>query len=124
MQDNIMDMFTQQSKMLFAPITKYNGLLVENLEKMTQFQLDTIKAYSEMSLGQMKKASAVQGVDGLREFTASQAEMGAAINKRIVEDAKALSDMALEFKSKMEALFNESLKTAAETKPAPVKKAS
>ncbi|MBE0483806.1 MAG: phasin family protein [Bacterioplanes sp.] len=127
MQENILNAFTEQAKNMYAPMAKFNSLFVENMEKMTDFQLNAIKAYAEMGLDQMKKASEIKDADSVRTFTASQAEAATALNKKIMEDAKALSDMAMEFKTQVEGLVEEARATAATTattaaKAAPAKK--
>ncbi len=126
MQDNVMNAFTEQAKTMFGPVSKFNGLMVEGLEKMTEFQLDAVKSYSEIVLGQIKKASEIKDVDTLRTFSTSQAEVAGSINKKIIEDAKALTDMATDFKGKVESIMEEGRNTAsaAATPKAATKKAS
>ncbi|MFL0806785.1 MAG: phasin family protein [Oceanobacter sp.] len=115
MQDTILNAFTEQTKTMYAPMTKFNSLFVENMEKMTDFQLNAIKSYAEMGLDQMKKASEVQDAEGMRTFTATQAEATSALNKKIMEDAKTFSDMAMDFKTQVESIMEEARTTAATT---------
>lgn len=125
MQENVINAFTEQAKTMFEPASKFNGLMVDSLEKMTEFQLNAIKSYSDILLGQMKSAASVKDVDSLRTFSSSQAEAAGSINKKVIEDAKVLSEMANDFKDKVEGIMEESRNTAtaASTKPA-AKKAS
>lgn len=126
MQENVINAFTEQAKTMFEPASKFNGLMVDSLEKMTEFQLNAIKSYSDILLGQMKSAASVKDVDSLRTFSSSQAEAAGSINKKVIEDAKVLSEMANDFKDKVEGIMEESRNTAtaaAATKPA-TKKAS
>jgi len=119
MQDNIINAFSEQAKTMYAPLTKFNELMVQNMEKMTEFQLNTIKSYAELSIDQMKKAVEVKDVESLRTFSTSQVEVASNVNKKIMEDAKTLSDMATDFKDKMEAIWKDStVAKAAEKKPA------
>ena len=113
MQENIMNAFTEQAKSFSAPLAKFNSLLVDNMEKMTEFQLKTIKSYADLSLGQMKNAADVKDAESLRTFSSAQAEVAATMNKKIMEDAKAISEMATDFKGKIEAIWEESRPTAA-----------
>ena len=115
MQESILNAFTEQAKTMYAPMAKFNSLFVENMEKMTEFQLNAIKSYSEMGMEQMKKAADVQDADSMRSFTATQAESASALNKKIMEDAKALSDMAMDFKTQVETIMEEARSTAAAT---------
>jgi phasin family protein len=115
MQESILNAFTEQAKTMYAPMAKFNSLFVENMEKMTEFQLNAIKSYSEMGLEQMKKAADIKDADSMRTFTATQAESASALNKKIMEDAKALSDMAMDFKTQVETIMEEARSTAAAT---------
>ena len=116
MQENIMNAFTEQAKSFSAPLAKFNSLMVDNMEKMTEFQLKTIKSYADLSLGQIKGAVDVKDAESLRTFSSSQAEVAASVNKKIMEDAKTISEMATDFKGQMEAIWDESRPTA--SKPA------
>ncbi|MBM97304.1 MAG: phasin family protein [Oceanospirillaceae bacterium] len=115
MQDTIVNAFTEQAKTMYAPMTKFNSLFVENMEKMTDFQLNAIKSYAEMGLDQMKKASEIKDAESMQSFTAAQAEAASALNKKIMDDAKVFSDMAMDFKTKVESIVEEARTTAATT---------
>ncbi|WP_283786234.1 phasin family protein [Bermanella sp. WJH001] len=115
MQENIMNAFTEQAKSFYSPLNKLSALMVENMEKMTEFQLESIKSYADITMSQMKKAVDVKDADSLRSFSTSQTEAAATVNKKIMEDAKSLSDLANDFKSQVEAIWEESRPA---TKPA------
>lgn len=115
MQENILNAFTEQAKSFYTPLTKMSSLMVEGLEKMTEFQLNSIKSYSEITMTQMKKAVEIKDADSLRNFSTSQAEVAASVNKKIMEDAKALSELANEFKGQVEAIMEEAKPTAKAT---------
>ena len=51
----------------------------------------------------------------MRAYTAAQAEAATSLNKKIMEDAKIFSDMAMEFKSQVEGIMEEARTTAATT---------
>ncbi|WP_416886337.1 phasin family protein [Marinospirillum sp.] len=127
MQDKMMNAFTEQTKNLYTPMRKINALLVENMEKMTDFQLEALKAYSHMGLSQMKQATEVKDADTVRDYSASQAEMMSSLSKKILEDAKTMADMSMEFKAEVEKILEQSRsqafnkaaeETKAEAKPA------
>ncbi len=115
MQESILNAFTEQAKTMYAPMAKFNSMFVENMEKMTDFQLNAIKTYAEMGLEQMKSATDVKDAESLRTYTAAQAETVSALNKKIMEDAKAFSDMAMDFKTQVESIMEEARSTAATT---------
>lgn len=112
MQENIMNAFTEQAKSFYSPLNKLSALMVENMEKMTEFQLESIKSYADITMSQMKKAVDVKDVETLRSFSTSQAEAVSTVNKKIMEDAKSLSDLATDFKDKVEAIWEEAKPTS------------
>jgi len=121
MQDNIINTFAEQAKSMYAPLTKLNTLMVDNMEKMTEFQLSTIKSYADLSIEQMKKAVEIKDVESLRTFSSAQAEVASTVNKKIMEDAKTLSDLANDFKGQVESIWKEA---TTEAPKAPEKKAA
>ena len=120
MQENILNAFAEQTKNLYTPMQKFNSLFINNMEKMTEFQLNAIKSYAEIGIEQMKKAADIKDADTMRDFSAAQAEASTELNKKIMEDAKALSEMAVEYKTQVETIMEETRGTAA---PAPAAKA-
>jgi phasin family protein len=79
---------------------------------MTEFQLNAIKTYADAGINQMKKAAEIKDADSMRTFSSSQAEATTELNKKIMEDAKVLSEMAVEFKGQVEAIMEEARSTA------------
>ena len=112
MQENIINAFAEQAKSMYSPLTKLNSLMIENIEKMTAFQLNSIKSYADMSIDQMKKATDIKDADSLRTFSSDQTEVAATVNKKIMEDAKSLADIANEFKSQMETVWKDTATSA------------
>ena len=112
MQENILNAFAEQTKNLYSPMQKFSALFVGNMEKMTEFQLNAIKSYAEVGIGQMKKATEIKDADSMRTFSSAQTEATTELNKKIMEDAKALSEMAVEFKGQVEAIMEEARGTA------------
>jgi phasin family protein len=112
MQENILNAFAEQTKNLYSPMQKFSALFVGNMEKMTEFQLNAIKSYAEVGIDQMKKAAEIKDADSMRSFSSSQAEATTELNKKIMEDAKSLSEMATEFKGQVEAIMEEARGTA------------
>ena len=125
MQDKIMNAFTEQTKNMYAPMRKMNALMVENMEKMTDFQIEALKSYSKMGVNQLKNATEIKDAESVRDFTASQAELMSTLSKKVLEDAKSMADMTMEFKQEVEKIVEESRASAtaaaapaAEAKPA------
>ncbi|TVP49288.1 MAG: phasin family protein [Halomonas sp.] len=107
MQDNMMDAFNAQTKQMFEPMRKINSLMLNNMEKMTHYQLEAMKRYSQMGTERMRSATEIQDAESLRDFGTKQAEMMNELSQQMQEDARVMSEMSLQFKSEMEKMFSE-----------------
>ncbi|TDB02338.1 phasin family protein [Halomonas marinisediminis] len=114
MQDKMIENFNEQTRQLFEPMRKLNSLMLNNMEKLSQYQMESLKRYSQMGTERMRDASEVQDADSLRDFGTRQAEMMNELSQQMMADAKALSEMSLEFKAEMEKLFTEQAKAMGE----------
>ncbi len=86
---------------------KFNTLLISNIEKMTEFQINALKSYSDLSINQLKQAADVTDADSMRDYTTSQAELMGAFSQRIMEDTKAMTDMTMQFQQDIGQIFEE-----------------
>jgi len=111
-----MNAFADQTKNMYAPMRKLNALMVENMEKMTDFQIEALKSYSKMGVNQMKNATEVKDAESVRDFTAAQAELMSTLSKKVLEDAKSMADMSMEFKQEVEKIVEEARTGAEEVK--------
>jgi phasin family protein len=107
MQDKIMNAFADQSKNMYAPMRKLNALMVENMEKMADFQIEALKSYSKLGVNQLKNATEVKDAESVRDFSASQAELMSTLSKKVLEDAKSMADMSMEFKQEVEKIVED-----------------
>lgn len=114
MQDKMMDAFNAQTRQMFEPMRKINSLMLNNMEKMTQYQLEAMKRYSQMGTERLRSATDVQDAESLRDFGTQQAAMMNELSQQMQEDARVMSEMSLEFKAEMEKLFGEAGKQMAD----------
>lgn len=112
MQDKMTDAFNEQTRQFFEPMRKLNSLMLDNMEKMTQYQMESMKRYSQLGTERLRDASEVSDAEGLKDFSTRQAEMMSELSQQMLADAKALSEMSLEFKAELEKLFAEQTKLA------------
>ncbi|MBZ9537560.1 phasin family protein [Modicisalibacter tunisiensis] len=106
-QDPMFDAFTDQTQRLFEPMRKLNGLMLNNLERLTQQQLESMKRYTQMGTERMRAAADVQNADDMRDFAARQAELMNELSRQMIEDARAMTELSLAFRSQLESAFGE-----------------
>ncbi|MGR4067490.1 phasin family protein [Halomonas sp. LR3S48] len=107
MQDKMLDEFNQQTRRFFEPMRKLNSLMLGNMEKMTEYQLEAMKRYSQMGTERMRSASEISDAQDLQAFGAQQAEMMNELSRQMMEDAQALGEMSQQFRTELEQLFGE-----------------
>jgi phasin family protein len=107
MQDKMLDEFNQQTRRFFEPMRKLNSLMLGNMEKMTEYQLEAMKRYSQMGTERMRSASEIRDAQDLQAFGAQQAEMMNELSRQMMEDAQALGEMSQQFRAELEQLFGE-----------------
>ncbi|WP_148254833.1 phasin family protein [Aidingimonas lacisalsi] len=114
MQDKMFTAFNEQSRSFFEPMRKLNTLMLDNMEKMTQYQLESMKRYSQLGTERLRDASEIDSAEDLRDFGSRQAEVLNELSKQMLEDARAMTELSLQFKSEMEQLFAEAGEQAAD----------
>lgn len=107
MQDKMMDAFNTQTRQMFEPMRKMNSLMLNNMEKLTQYQLEAMTRYSQMGTERIRSASEIKDAESLRDFGTKQAELMNELSQQMQEDARMMGEMSLQFKSEMETLFSE-----------------
>lgn len=118
MQDKMLDNFNQQTRRFFEPMRKLNSVMLGNMEKMTEYQLEAMKRYSQMGTERMRSASEIKDVRDLQEFGAQQAEIMRELSQQMMEDAQAMGEMSQQFRSELEKLFGEVSQQISEQAPA------
>lgn len=103
----VIDLFSkalEAPQTLPYPVVKANKLLVENMEKMMVFQMNALKSYLDIGFNQMKAAAEINDVRSMQDFYQRQAEIAQTVQHKMMNDAKAMSDLANRFKGEMDGL--------------------
>jgi len=85
------------AKAMLEPIQKVNQQAVATFEQLAAHQLDSLRAYSELGLGQLKAAIEVKDLEGLRDLVSKQKDALRAVGERLWEDTSAVAKMGVEF---------------------------
>ena len=120
MNDKLFETFTDQTKLFFGPLKQINQTFVSQLEKLSDFQIESIKSYSEIGLNRLKSAIEMEDMQTVQEFAKSEMDFMNNINQKLLDDAKRLTDIGNEFKSEVEELLKDSLNQATDI-PKPTK---
>jgi phasin family protein len=94
-------------------VVKFNKLAVAKFEKFAHLQFDTYKAFTELTLDQLKAVAEVSDSESLKALWDKQ--MNVVKNVRVQNDCyvKALTDLSSEFNSEFKQLTGEAVNKAA-----------
>ncbi len=98
-----------QTQPLMAPVLKANKLAVANMEKIVTLQMDSLRTYVDLGMGQLKAAVEVNNPEDLRAFVNSQVEVASTIRQRLLNDTKALADLGTNYKTEINKLTEENV---------------
>lgn len=100
-----------QTTTFTAPMLKASKLAIAGLEKLVAFELATLQSYSDLTIARLKAATEISDVKGLQDFYTTQIEVLSTVRQKMMDDAKALTDIGSGVKAEFDKLAEE---TAAE----------
>jgi len=77
-------------------LTRTNRLMVEQLEKAVTLQMDSVKAYVDLGVSQVKVAFKVTDPHSLHEFTDSQCAVLSFVGHRVLDDGRMLNEWGVD----------------------------
>jgi phasin family protein len=99
MSNDILNQFTANSGKLFAPAFKLNKLTVDTVEQLTNFELDALREFTELSLRQLKAAVEISDLESFKAFTESQNAVLKTVSEKVLRDAKAVAEIGESFRN-------------------------
>ena len=109
MYEKLLAQLSEQSQKMAEPINEITTLTVDYIEKLSQFQVNAVKAYTDLGLDQLKNMASVKDPDTLQTYINSQTEMAAQVGKKLADDAKALAQLGEVFAEDIQNLAKKDL---------------
>ncbi len=109
MYENLLQQLSEQSQKMTAPVTEITSLTVEYMEKLSQFQVEAVKAYTSLGMDQLKNVAAIKDPESLQSFISQQNDVASTVSKKIAEDAKVLSKLGEVFAADIQNLAKKDL---------------
>lgn len=81
---------------LIEPLTKFNQLTSSQIEKWVALSMDSMKAYMDLGIAQIKVALKVHDAQSLSKFTDSQFAVLSFVGHRILDDNHALKEWGVD----------------------------
>lgn len=100
------------SKDVLEPAHKLNQQAIAAVEKLVAYQIDSLKAYSELGVSRLKAAVEVRDVEGLKNLLSNQTDVLKEFGEHLMTDYKAIFKMGADFVSKSTKVGTETAKAA------------
>lgn len=97
----------EQSQALLAPVVKTNKLAVAQLERLVAFQKNALPSYVDLGLERLKAAATVDSPQSLQDFLTGQVEAVTTLRQKLIDDAKALTELSAGFQAEISELAKE-----------------
>ena len=114
---NLFSKVLETPQALPEPLIKANKLFIDNMESILAFQMHALKSYMGISINQLRAAAEITDLNSLQDFYQRQAEIAQTVQRKLMNDARIMSSMAVRLKTEMDALtettWQESLLKAA-----------
>ena len=109
MSTNTPDQFNEQfERLLMGPTRAFLGLGVEHMEKLLNLQLEATKAYTQLSLQQVRATLAIREPKDLENYVQGQQEVVKSLGERVKGDAELVVALNREFAEKAQRLAQDS----------------
>ncbi|WP_341503356.1 phasin family protein [Gallaecimonas sp. GXIMD4217] len=96
----------QQQEMM-KPMARINEVLVSNMEKLTSHQINAMGHYAEQQYSFMKKLNEASAKGDMAELGQAQMSQLAELNRRFLQDCKAMMALSESFRKDFNGIFVE-----------------
>ena len=101
--------FSAPFRPLVEPLTKFNQFTIAQLEKGVALGLDSLRAYVDLGVAQVKVALKVNDPHGLHEFADSQFAVLSFVGHRMLDDSRALNEWGMDSCNQAHRLMRKSM---------------
>lgn len=92
-----------------APARKFNALLLDNMEKLANFQLEAVRSYTDLSLSQLRSALEISDAQSLQAYVSNQSKVAETFGQKLAEDANTLASLSKDFGAEVQKLAQENV---------------
>lgn len=109
---------------IFEPFMAYSKMAAESAEKVMKIQMDSVKAYSKLSMENFSEGLKVTDFDQLTTYAEKQKDIAKKASDMFMTDAKACADIGTKFFDGAKGMFEDSVKSTMDTAAKAAKKAT
>lgn len=107
--ENLMQQMQQQFGNYAEPFRKVNSKMLEHWEKMADYQLDMVRRYTDVALGQMREAADLQSPEQMQSYLQKSSEAVRETSDSLAKDARTLTEMGQSMTQDVQAAMRENL---------------
>jgi phasin family protein len=90
---------SEPTKGMLEPVQRLNQEAVTTVEKLAAHQIDSLKAYSDLGVSQLKVAAEVRNMEGFQKLLSKQTDVLRAFGECLMSDFRAIFEMGADFAS-------------------------
>lgn len=90
---------------MLEPSRQFNALVLNGVEKVTQFQLEAVKSYTELGLKSLREGLELRDINDVQGFFSKQGERARELGEKVQGDAQTLAGIQQELGSEMQKLL-------------------
>ena len=113
MNYEMFDSMSKQHETMLATIQKFNKLAATNMEKLATLQMGALRGYNDFGLQNLRNLSEVKNPGLMQDYLRGQGEAIKALGEKVVTDAKAITQLGVEFNQEAQKIARESFDAAA-----------
>lgn len=102
----------EQFEKFITPVRELNALTVENLEKLLNIQMKYVEDSAKLGIDQLKTASAIADVEGLKSYMGQQAELSKQLTERVITDSRAVLELGNSYTTGVQKIVKEALEVS------------
>lgn len=111
MYEDFIKQANTQFEQLFAPQRKLGGLYVDYVAKLTNYQMEAAKAYSDLGVEQLRALAKVSDAKSLQAFVENQSKTAKTLSEKLSQDANTLAGFGKDFGAELQKLAQENVST-------------
>ena len=97
MKDNTLTFWTESVQPAAETIRALNKLTVASLEKIINVQLDSLRAYADLTLSQLKAGVEIKDMSDLKDYAIRQSDLVKVVNDKLAKDTRTLTEIGAQF---------------------------
>ena len=114
MKDNRLTFWTDSAQPAVETFRALNKLTVASLEKAINVQLDSLRAYADLTISQLNAGIAINDLSDLKDYAIRQNDLAKVVNDKLIKDARTLTDIGTQFNADAVKLLQSQVNAALE----------